>query len=285
MKSYLKAFGVLPLICLAACDSGSSSTNAAPEKAATPASTPVAAASTPASDKPNYVVVSQYSYPPFATRDANGGLVGMDMDLLNAIAEKQGFTLTFLPHNMSGLLDNVNEGRADIVATGVNITPERLEKYEFSKPYLEGNWVALLNADKVQVKSWADLKNKPIAVQQSSLSETQLKATEITNQPVLVKTVYLGLTAVNKDEAAAVYDVDSVLDTYLKDNPAYYTVVDEKSGKIPFGFVMKKGNTELKAKLDKGIDEIRADGTYQKIIDKWYPKADAVAAEAASAAK
>lgn len=279
MKSYLKAFGVLPLICLTACDSGSSS-NAAPEKAAPPTPTPVVAASTPASDKPNYVVVSQYSYPPFATRDANGGLVGMDMDLLNAIAEKQGFTLTFLPHNMSGLLDNVNEGRADIVATGVNITPERLEKYEFSKPYLEGNWVALLNADKVQVKSWADLKNKPIAVQQSSLSETQLKATEITNQPVLVKTVYLGLTAVNKDEAAAVYDVDSVLDTYLKDNPAYYTVVDEKSGKIPFGFVMKKGNTELKAKLDKGIDEIRADGTYQKIIDKWYPKADAVAASA-----
>lgn len=64
MKSYLKAFGVLPLICLTACDSGSSSTNAAPEKAATPAPTPVVAASTPANGKPNYVVVSQYSYPP-----------------------------------------------------------------------------------------------------------------------------------------------------------------------------------------------------------------------------
>lgn len=283
MKSNLKFFGVLPFLFLAACDGGSSSTEtpAQPQQPKTEATSPPI----PSSDKPNYVVVSQYSYPPFATRAADGSLVGMDMDLLNAIAEKQGFTLTFLPHNMSGLLDNVNEGRADIVATGVNITPERLEKYEFSKPYLEGNWVALLNADKVQVKSWADLKNKPIAVQQSSLSETQLKATEITNQPVLVKTVYLGLTAVNKGEAVAVYDVDSVLDTYFKDNPAYYTVVDEKSGKIPFGFVMKKGNTELKAKLDEGIDQIHADGTYQKIIDKWYPKADAVAAEAASAAK
>lgn len=283
MKSYLKAFSVLPFMCLAACDSGSSNTSS--EKNVAPTTETVAAASTPASNKPNYVVVSQYSYPPFATRASDGSLVGMDMDLLNAIAEKQGFTLTFLPHNMTGLLDNVNEGRADIVATGVNITPERLEKYEFSKPYLEGNWVALLNADKVQVKSWADLKNKPIAVQESSLSQTQLQKTEITNQPVLVKTVYLGLNAVNKGEATAVYDVDSVLDTYFKDNPAYYTVVDEKSGKIPFGFVMKKGNTELKAKLDEGIDQIHADGTYQKIIDKWYPKADAVAAEAASAAK
>lgn len=254
---------------LAACDSNTP-TSTAP-KASEPA--PIAA-STPASDKPNYVVVSQYSYPPFATRAADGSLIGMDMDLLNAIAEKQGFTLTFLPHNMSGLLENVDEGRADIVATGVNITPERLEKYEFSKPYLEGNWVALLNREKHKVALWDELKNKSIAVQESSLSETQLKSTQITNQPFLVKTVYLGLNAVNKGDAVAVYDVDSVLNTYFKDNPNYYTVVDEKSGKIPFGFVMKKGNTELKAKLDKGIDEIQADGTYQKILDKWYPKAE-----------
>ncbi|QMT32167.1 substrate-binding periplasmic protein [Alysiella filiformis] len=270
MQSYLKLLTALPLMYLAACDSNTP-TSTAP-KASEPA--PTAAASTPASDKPNYVVISQYSYPPFATRAADGSLVGMDMDLLNAIAEKQGFTLTFLPHNMSGLLENVNEGRADIVATGVNITPERLEKYEFSKPYLEGNWVALLNREKNKVGSWAELKNKAIAVQESSLSETQLKSTEITNQPLLVKTVYLGLNAVNKGDAVAVYDVDSVLNTYFKDNPNYYTVVDEKSGKIPFGFVMKKGNTELKAKLDKGIDEIQADGTYQKILDKWYPKAE-----------
>ncbi|UOP07020.1 substrate-binding periplasmic protein [Alysiella crassa] len=235
-----------------------------------------AASSTPTGKQPNYVVVSQYSYPPFATRAADGSLIGMDMDLLNEIAKKQGFTLTFLPHDMTGLLENLDEGRADIVATGVNITPERLEKYEFSKPYLEGNWVALLNRDKVKVESWSELKNKPIAVQENSLSQTQLHATEITNQSVLVKTVYLGLTAVNKGEAVALYDVDSVLHTYFKDNPAYYTVTDEKSGKIPFGFVMKKGNTELKAKLDKGIDDIRADGTYQKIIDKWYPKANTV---------
>lgn len=271
MKSYLKLLGILPLMTLTACSESGSSNTSAP--ASTQQST--TASNTPASDKPNYVVVSQYSYPPFATRGTDGSLIGMDMDLLNAIAEKEGFTLTFLPHNMTGLLETVNDGRADIVATGVNITPERLEKYEFSKPYLEGNWAALLNADKTQVKSWAELKNKPIAVQESSLSETQLKATEITNQPVLVKTVYLGLSAVNKGDAVAVYDVDSVLNSYFKDNPAYYTVIDEKSGKIPFGFVMKKGNTELKAKLDKGIDEIRADGTYQKILDKWYPKAEA----------
>lgn len=271
LYNYGKWLAIFPMMCLVACD------GSAPQQTETkaPENKPAAVQASQAannSGKPNYIVVSQYSYPPFAGRDAKGNLEGMDMDLLNAIAEKQGFTLTFLPHNMTGLLETVNTGHADIVATGVNITPERLEKYEFSKPYLEGNWVALLDKSKLEVKSWGDLKDKAIAVQESSLSQTQLEQTKMTNKPVLVKTVYVGVTEIEKGNAVAVYDVDSVLNTYFKDNPNYYTVVDEKSGKIPFGFVMKKGNMELKAKLDAGIDAIQADGTYQKILDKWYPK-------------
>lgn len=271
LYNYGKWLAIFPMMCLVACD------GSAPQQTETkaPENKPAAVQASQAannSGKPNYIVVSQYSYPPFAGRDTKGNLEGMDMDLLNAIAEKQGFTLTFLPHNMTGLLETVNTGHADIVATGVNITPERLEKYEFSKPYLEGNWVALLDKSKLEVKSWGDLKDKAIAVQESSLSQTQLEQTKMTSKPVLVKTVYVGVTEIEKGNAVAVYDVDSVLNTYFKDNPNYYTVVDEKSGKIPFGFVMKKGNMELKAKLDAGIDAIQADGTYQKILDKWYPK-------------
>ena len=243
------------------------------------ASAPVAkadVASAPASNsnQPSYVVVSQASYPPFATRGENGEMVGLDIDILNAIAAKEGFKLNFIPHNMDGLLDTLNAGTADIVATGVNITPEREKMYDFSVPYLEGSWVALLNKDKTQISKWADLQGKTVAVQESSLSETQLKNTGLNVQPLPLKTVYLGLNAVHSGDATAVYDVDSVLNTYLKKGSPLYTVVDEKSGKIPFGFVVKKGNAELKAKLDKGIADIKADGTYQKILDKWYPKAN-----------
>ena len=65
----------------------------------------------------------------------------------------------------------------------------------------------------------------------------------------------------------------SVLQYYVKPDSTFYMLVDEKSGKIPFAWVLKKGNTELKAQLDKGIDSLKADGTYQQIMDKWYPKA------------
>ena len=109
-------------------------------------------------------------------------------------------------------------------------------------------------------------------VQASSLSETQLKNTAISTDILPLKTVYLGIAAVGKGEADAIYDVDSVLDTYLKPNTPFIKIVDEESDKIPFGFVFKKGNSQLKTKIDQGLEKIKADGTYQKILNKWYPK-------------
>lgn len=261
-------------ICFLAACSGGNSTSTNNNTAATPAASEPSTTQAPqAATGKSYIVVSQPSYPPFATRDANGSIIGLDVDLLNEIAKREGFSIKFVPHNMEGLLENVNKGTADIVATGVNITPERAELYTFSEPYLEGSWVALANKNKTQFNNWSDLKEKNIAVQGASLSETQLNNTKISSKIIPVKTVYLGVSAIEKGTADAVYDVDSVLNTYLTPNSPYYTVVDSASGKIPFGFVLKKGNTELKAKIDKGLQAIKADGTYQKILDKWYPSA------------
>lgn len=224
------------------------------------------------SAKASYVVVSQTSYPPFATRDSNGNTVGLDIDMLTAIASKENIHLEFVAHDMTGLLETLNSNKADIVATGVNITPERQKIYDFSKPYMEANWVVLMDGAKGEkVTDFSQLQDKPIAVQKSSLSETYLQKTNITKNMVLVKTVYLGLSSMAQNNAVGVYDVDSVLNTYIKPDNKMYTVLDSNSGKIPFGFVVKKGNTELKAILDKGIDEIKADGTYDKILQKWYP--------------
>lgn len=224
------------------------------------------------SAKASYIVVSQHSYPPFASRNEKGNTIGLDIDMLTAIAEKENIHFEFLAHDMEGLLETVNEGKADIVATGVNITEERKKTYDFSKPYMEANWVVLMDGAKGEkVTSFSQLQNKPIAVQEASLSKTYLQKTNITQNPVLVKTVFLGISSMARNEAVGVYDVDSVLNTYIKPDNKFYTVVDSNSGKIPLGFVIKKGNTELKAILDKGIDTIKADGTYDKIVQKWYP--------------
>ena len=259
-----------PIFLLAACSESASQSSASEESAAAN-STVVASETTTSPSGEHYVVISQMSYPPFATKSEKGEMAGLDMDLLNAIAKKQGFTLEFKPHGMTGLLQNLDTGEADIIATGVNISPEREQLYTFSKPYMEASWVVLLDKNKSKETTFEALKDKPIAVQQDSLSQKQLAGTGITNNIVPEETVYFGIKAIAADRAVGVYDVDSVLNTYLaQPNSTFYTVVDEKSGKIPFGWVMKKGNLALKEKLDKGLDDLKADGTYDQIVKKWY---------------
>lgn len=273
MKFYMRFLGLLPLLFLAACDGGASESGSpAASVAEQQASAVSAVAGDIDAEKPNFVVISQPSYPPFAMRSERGEMVGVDIDLLNEIAKKEGFTLTILPHNMSGLLESLDTGAADIVAAGIKISPERAEKYDFSKPYLEGSWVALLDGSKPRFSSFADLHGKTMAVQQENAAEKQLKSVDPTIKVLPVKTVYLGVGAVAKGEAVGVYDVDSVLHTYAASGSNYYMLTDEKSGKVSFGFAVAKGNTALKNKLDNGLNSIRADGTYQKVMEKWFPK-------------
>ena len=218
------------------------------------------------------MVVSQPSYPPFATRDERGATIGLDIDMLSVIAEKENIHLDFITHDMTGLLETVADGKADIVATGVNITQERQESYDFSKPYMEANWVVLMDASKGEkIADFSQLQGLSIATQADSLSQTFLEKSKITSNIVPVKTVFLGISAMAKGDVVGVYDVDSVLNTYIQPDNQFYTVLDSNSGVIPFGFVIKKGNSELKEILDRGIDNIKADGTYDKIIQKWYP--------------
>lgn len=103
---------ILPLFLMMAC---SDSTPQTESTTATQTASPVAPST---AHVPNYIVVSQPSYPPFSSRAENGQIVGLDMDLLNAIAQKEGFSVTFLPHDMAGLLETLDKGHADIVATG-----------------------------------------------------------------------------------------------------------------------------------------------------------------------
>lgn len=87
------------------------------------------------------------------------------------------------------------------------------------------------------------MKDKKVAAQKASSSETKLKESGITDQIVPIETVYLGLNGIARGDVDAVYDVDVVLNTYTKSQPNYYTIPDPKAGKITMGWVLKKATT------------------------------------------
>ena len=84
---------------------------------------------------------------PFTYHDENDELVGYDVEVAKLVAEQLGVTATFVEGEFDGLLAGVDGGRYDLVANGVNVTPERAEAYSFSDPYLYDSTVVIVRDD------------------------------------------------------------------------------------------------------------------------------------------
>lgn len=85
--------------------------------------------------KPSYIIATDTTFAPFEFQDANGEYVGIDMDLLKAIAEDQGFEYELRPFGFNAALQALEAGQVDAVIAGMNITPERQQVFDFSDPY------------------------------------------------------------------------------------------------------------------------------------------------------
>ena len=229
------------------------------------------AAAADADSKPTYVVVTQPYHPPFSIRNSDGSMGGLDVELLQAVAKVEDFNVQVLPHDLSGMLDTLQNGQADI-ATSIQITPENQNTFLFSQPYLESGYGALVPVNS-KIKNIAELQGKTIAVTAGGTVEKQLRSSSLTDKITPTKTLYLALKEVQQGNAAAVYSTEVALKPYLQQNPDYMFVADEKAGQIQFGFALEKRGGPLQGKINKGLSTLRTNGTYQKIINQWLNNA------------
>lgn len=265
------------IIGLTACD------KAPPTPAKSETSTTTTTSTTPVTaNQVTYHVGTISSFPPFVTKDEKGKSIGFDIDILNAIGEKQDFKLDYLVSPWDGLLNMLNSGQRDIVIAGVIVTPERQTSYDFSNPYIENRW-AVLAEDKSQEgkPNYATLGQalnsaNLVAVETGSAPETELKKV-LSSHPEKIKsfdTQFLAVQSMIQGKTDMVYDLSTLLDYYKTSTTAngkkFYTLADTSAIPQPSAFVVKKGNTELLNKLNKGLEQIKAEGTYDKIYKKWF---------------
>lgn len=109
------------------------------------------------------IVATEGTWAPFTYHDENDELVGYDVEVAKAVADKLGVTATFVEGEFDGLLAGVEGGRYDMVANGVNVTPERAEAYSFSDPYLYDSTVVVVRDDYDEIHSMEDLAGKTTA--------------------------------------------------------------------------------------------------------------------------
>ena len=263
------------LLALTACgEKESAEAPAAPEASTEAVSTQSTSAPTAGTtaNAENYIVGTDATFPPFDFKDENGQVVGFDVDVLRAIGEKQNFNVTFVSANRSQLFDNLKKGDYQLLAACLGMSPERLANSEMSKPYVFAPNV-IMGKDN-NAKTLADLVSKKVGVQESSYQLEELKKAQVPNIRE-DKSTFNAYSALMRGEVDYVVGDAGVLSYLHKGNtdankPQVFTSIYDKDADVRVAFAAAKGNTDLINKINEGLQQIKDDGTYDKIYTKWF---------------
>lgn len=260
----------LAAVVLAACSGGNGAASSSASSAAA-ASAPAAALDT----AKTYIVATDASYAPMEYME-NNQVVGFSHDVLDAAAKSQNVKLEFVNTPFEGLFANVDKGDSDIGLASITINDERKQQLDFSDPYFEATqMIVTTERTAAGIKSFADLKERTASVQAATsgdliLQELQGKASQNIKR---FETMPLAFKELESGGVDAVVGDSSVVAYYAQQNPnaKLTTLVDPTFVKEQYGFAFKKGrNDGLREAINKGLAQIKSDGTYNKIHAQWF---------------
>jgi L-cystine transport system substrate-binding protein len=209
------------------------------------------------------------TYAPFTFHDASNKLVGFDVEIGQAIAAKLGVKAEFVEGKWDGLIAGLDANRYDAVINQVGITEARKQKYDFSEPYIASKAVLIVKQGNDEIKGFTDLKGKTSAQSLSSNfgKIAEANGAELVGTDGFDQSIQLVLTG---RADATINDSLSFLDFKKHKPDAPVTVVAEQKDADYSGVIIRKGEPELLAAINKALAEIKADGTYQMISDTYF---------------
>ncbi|MBR1478669.1 MAG: transporter substrate-binding domain-containing protein [Lachnospiraceae bacterium] len=218
-----------------------------------------------------YVIATDTQFAPFEFTDSNGKFVGIDVDILDAIAKDQGFDYELNSLGFDAALIAVQSGQADGVIAGMSITDARKETFDFSESYYDAE-ATMATAVGSDIDDFNALAGKKVAVKtgtngadfaKSMQSSIGFEITEFSDSPTMYQDVIAGNTdACFEDYPVMAYNIKLGAQLEIPDGA--------QGAGTPYGFAVKKGeNAELLTMFEQGLKNIKANGTYDKIIDSY----------------
>ncbi len=222
-------------------------------------------------------------YAPFSYHDeATGELVGYDVDVAKAVADKLGVRAEFVETPWDSMFAALEANRFDIVANQVTITDERKAKYDLSEPYAVGEGVIVTRAGDNSIKTLADLKGKVAA--ENATSNWSDIARKAGARVEAVEGFTQAIKLLNQNRVDVVVNDSIAVYAYLaQTNDTSVKIAGQVGEKSEQGFAARK-DSGLLPDLNKALDELRADGTLADISQK-YLKANASGAPTAGEAQ
>jgi len=209
------------------------------------------------------------TYAPFTFHDASGELVGFDVEIGRAIAEHIGVEPQFVEGPWDGLIAGIDANRYDVVINQVGINAERQAKYDFSEPYIASKAVLVVREDNTDITSFEDLSGKRSA--QTLTSNFGKLAQEYGAELVPTEGFDQSIALVTQGRAdATINDSLSFYDFKKQQPDAQVKIVAEAEDADFSGVLLAKNRPELLAAINAALEEIKADGTYAEISQKYF---------------
>ena len=263
------------VLSLAACGGAKTETTAAETTAEKKEETTTAdttAAETAEAAGGTLIVGFDQDFPPMGFVGDNGEYTGFDLDLAKEVASRLGLEYKAQPVAWDSKDMELESGNIDCIWNGFTITG-REDDYTWTTPYMANKQVFVVTNDS-DIKSQADLAGKVVEVQADSSAEAALKENQdLANTFGQLLTTPDYNTAFMDLEQGAVDAVamDVIVAGYqIKQRNADFKILDDSLSEEEYGVGFKKGNTELRDKVQGALEEMAADGTLAKISDEWF---------------
>lgn len=220
--------------------------------------------------KPVLTVAGDAAFVPFEFVDEKNQIVGFDVDLAKAIGEAMGYEVVYLNLAWDGLIPSLLNKNIDMIASGMSITEERAKQVNFSEPYFTSVLTIVVHQNNNSIQTLEDLAGKIVAVQINTTGDfaaSEIDGAKINRYntvPEALQNIVIGIVD------AAVIDLP-VAEAFFAANPhAPLKHVGKVSDDDTFGLALRKEDTDLLEKVNAALAQIKADGTYDQIYDKWF---------------
>ncbi|QIN81426.1 transporter substrate-binding domain-containing protein [Rubrobacter tropicus] len=219
-------------------------------------------------------VASDIAYPPFES-EKDGEPVGFDIDLLDEIGKRAGFTPEYQNVTFDGIINGLRNNQYDMAISAMTITPERAERIDFSDPYFNADQSLLVPSDS-DIGSVDEIGDATVGVQIGTTGE--IKANEfkdrgdITGEVRTFDTIEDAFAALNNGQIDAIINDLPVSQDEVNGSDGALEIVQVIPTGEQYGIAFPK-DSDLRQDVNEALQEIKDDGTYEEIYKKWIGRA------------
>ncbi len=223
--------------------------------------------------KGEFVIGLDDAFAPMGFRNKNGEIVGFDIDLANEVARRMGVKAVFKPCEWSGIIFELKSGSIDAIWNGLTITEERKKQIIFTKDYLKNSQITVVRKNS-NIEKKMELAGKIIGLQMGSSADNAVSSDAVSKELKDIKKYENNVDALLdlKNGRVDAVVMDEIVARYYVSKKAGYRVLDVDFGKELYGVGFRKEDVKFAQAVDKTLDDIRADGTMDKIKAKWFGK-------------